>query len=58
MIKVDELVDMSFEVLEERIKTLEIEGNIGNKKFNDADSFYMSQKEISEVIPRTPEPRI
>ena len=30
--------------------------NIINKKFNDADSFYISQKDVPEVILRTPEP--
>ena len=58
MIKVDVLVDMLFEVLEERIKTLEKQGKIVNKKVNDVDSFYISQKEVSEVFPETPEPYV
>ena len=58
LIKVDVLVDIALEALEERIKILEMEGKIVNKKFNDVDSFYISLKEISEVIWRTPQPYI
>ena len=49
---------MHFEALEERIKTPKMIGKIVNKKFNNADLFYISQKEISELIPRKPEPDI
>ena len=59
MIKVDVLVvEMSFEALEERIKTMEMKGKIVKKKFNDADSFCITQKEGSELILRKPEPYI
>ena len=37
MIKVDALVSMPLEALEERTKIQEIKGNIINKKFNDAE---------------------
>ena len=37
MIKVDALVGMPLEALEERNKILEIKGKIINKKFNDAE---------------------
>ena len=47
---------MPFEALKERIKILEMEGKIVSKMFNNANSFYISQKEVFEVIPRTPEP--
>ena len=46
------------EALEEKIKTLEMEGKVVNKQFNDVDSFYISQKEFSEAIATTPEPHI
>ena len=58
MIKVNVLLDTPLETLEEKIKTLEMESKIVNKKFNDVDSFYISQKGFSEVILRTPEPYI
>lgn len=45
---------MPFEALEGRIITLEMEGKIVSKKFNDVDSFYISEEEVSEVMPRTP----
>ena len=35
---------------------MEMEDKIVNKTFNDAGSFYISQKEVPKVIPRTPEP--
>ena len=38
LIKVNILVDMPLEVLEERIKTLEMKGKIVSKNFNDSDS--------------------
>ena len=44
---------MPFEALEGRIITLEMEGKIVSKKFNDVDSFYISEEEVSEVMPRT-----
>ena len=47
---------MPFEALKERIKILKMEGKIVSKMFNNANSFYISQKEVFEVIPRTPEP--
>lgn len=43
IIKVDLLVDMPSEVLEERFYTLEMEDKIVNK-FKDADSFYIRKK--------------
>ena len=49
---------MPFEALEGRIITLEMEGKIVSKKFNNVDSFYISEEEVSEVMPRTPEPDI
>ena len=56
MIEVNSLVNMPMETLEGRIKSLEMEGEIVNKKFVDTDSFYISQKDIFEVILRTTEP--
>ena len=56
MIKVDILVNMPLDVLEKSIKTREMEGKIVNKNFNDVESIYISQKEVSEVILRTPGP--
>lgn len=54
MIKGDVLVDMPLKALKERING---HGRkIVNKKFNDADSFYISHKKVPKVIPRTPEP--
>ena len=55
MIKVDVLVNTPLEALEERIKTLVMEDKIVKRKFDDADSLYISQKEVSEVIQKTPE---
>ena len=43
IIKVDLLVDMPSEVLEERFYTLEMEDKIVNKS-KDADSFYIRKK--------------
>ena len=40
LIKVNILVDMPLEVLEERIKTLEMKGKIVSKNFNDSDSIF------------------
>lgn len=56
MIKVDILVNMPLDVLEKSIKTREMEGKIVNKNFNDVESIYISQKEVSEVILRTSGP--
>ena len=47
---------MPLDVLEKSIKTREMEGEIVNKNFNDVESIYISQKEVSEVILRTPGP--
>ena len=58
MIKVEVLLDIPLEALEEIIKTLKKEGKIVNKNLNDADSFYIRQKEVSEANLRTPEPKI
>ena len=55
MIKVELLVNMPVENLEGRIKSLEMEGKIVNKKFVDTDSLYISQKDIFEVILRKTE---
>ena len=47
LIKVDGLVDMTFEALGERIRTLEMAGKTINKKFYDADLFYIGHKSNS-----------
>ena len=40
LIKVDVFINMTLEALEEKIRTLEMEGKIVNKKFDNAGSFY------------------